>query len=297
MTEHKIKEFFLNILRGCLIGIAFIIPGFSGGSVAAILGIYERLLGAITGILKDFKNSFLFLLPIAIGMIIGVAALILPIQWGLKNFPVVTVSLFVGLTVGGLPSITKEVKGKPGIGHIVALLIPLLFAAGISFIPNLGDVDLVNIDAIGYILLFLIGILGASALVVPGISGSMLLLIFGYYNPIVQTALGMLKGENVGHSLVVIAIVAAGIIVGFFGISAVMKYLLRRFPKGTYMAIIGFIIGSIPTVYVTTVKEAGAGFAMQPLDWALSVLMLVVGIALSLALVYFAGKKKTEQSE
>lgn len=297
MAENKTKEFFLNIVRGCLIGIAFIIPGFSGGSVAAILGIYERMLEAVTGIVKDFKNSFFYLLPIAIGMVIGVAALILPIQWGLANFPIITVSLFVGLTIGGLPSVTRNVVGAPKIGHILALLIPLIIAAGIGFIPNLGNVDLTQLTFFGYVLLFLAGALAACALVVPGISGSMILLILGYYNPIVQTALGIFRGEAVGQAFLVLIVVFLGIVVGFFAISVIMKYLLRHFPKGTYMAIIGFIIGSIPSVYLATVNEAGESLSMGAVDWVLTVVMLLVGIAVSLSLVWFAAKQKKEEKQ
>ena len=106
----KVAAFFTDILRGVGIGVAFIIPGFSGGSVAAILGIYEKLVGAIADIFKHFKKSVLTLLPIFIGMLLGIAALIYPIQLGLRNFPIPTVSLFVGLALGGIPSVTEKMK-------------------------------------------------------------------------------------------------------------------------------------------------------------------------------------------
>ena len=95
----------------------------------------------------------------------------------------------------------------------------------------------------GYILLFFVGALGSSALVIPGISGSMLLLILGYYNPIVNLATDhLLVGKDVGLSILVLGVTAIGIAIGFVAISVVMKILFKKCPRGTYFAIIGFII-------------------------------------------------------
>ena len=291
--QNKLIAFLSDVLRGVAIGIAFIIPGFSGGSVAAILGIYEKLVGAIADFFKHFKQSFLTLLPIVLGMLLGVAALILPIQWGLKHFPMPTVSLFVGLALGGLPSVTEKLKGEtPKWMHFVAFLIPLAVAASLSFLPLAGDVDLFHLNVGGYLLLVLIGIIGSAALVVPGISGSMLLLIFGYYNPVVQLITeNLLRGVNVGVSILVLVCLAGGLVVGFFGISILMKYLLKRFPRGTYFAILGFIIGSVPAVYASTIRESGTMLFTNPWYWVVAAVMLIVGFAFSFALVLWAKKK------
>ena len=291
--HSKLVEFLLNIVRGAAIGVAFIIPGFSGGSVAAILGIYEKLVGSVADLFKHFKTSILFLLPILLGLVLGVAALILPIQWGLANYPIPTVSLFVGLAIGGLPSVTDKVKGgKPKWTHIVALLVPLAFAASLSFLPLAGEKDLLHLNFGGYLLLILIGVVGASALVVPGISGSMLLLIFGYYTPLVQLLTGhLLKGMDVGVSLLVFLCAGIGVVAGFFGISVLMKYLLKKFPRGTYFAIIGFIVGSIPAVYASVIRETGTVLMSNPWYFVVAAVLLLVGAALSFALVLFARKK------
>lgn len=313
-------RFLSDLLRGVGIGIAFIIPGFSGGSVAAILGVYDRLVNAIADLFKSFKSSIATLLPIGIGMLLGVAALILPIQWGLANFPIPTVCLFVGLALGGLPAIFEKVKGgvsqtaratstaqtvqskeKLQIGHIFALLIPLIAAAGLCFLPLAGDVDLFHLNAGGYILLIVIGAVGSAALVVPGISGSMLLLIFGYYNPLVQMITkDLLHGNQVGICLLVLCLVAIGLLAGFFGISVLMKYLLKKFPRGTYFAVIGFIVGSIPAVFVSTVREAAASenasalsaLYASPAYWIVAVILLLAGGALSYLLVRYARKRE-----
>ncbi len=285
-------------------GVAFIIPGFSGGSIAAILGIYERLIGAIADIFKSFKKSVITLLPIFIGLVLGAVSLMFPLDWALGSFPLPTVCLFVGLALGGLPSITDKVKGKLVWTNIAALLVPMLLVFALCFAPTGADVDLFSLDFGGYLILFLVGIVGSSALVIPGISGSMLLLILGYYNPLLgMITQNLLKGQNVGTALLVLALAGAGIVFGFISISVIMKHLLNKCPRGTYFAIIGFIVGSVPTVFVSTAKDAGMTFTTLPTDawhWIACVLLLLAGGALSFLLVTKAKRltagKKTDKS-
>lgn len=294
-------DFVFDIIRGVAIGVAFIIPGFSGGSVAAILGIYEKLIGAIADIFKSFKKSVLTLAPIAIGMVVGIVSLLFPLGWALDAYPIPTVCIFVGLAIGGLPSVTDKLHGKFKITNIPAFLIPLALAFGLSFIPVSSDVDLFNLNFGGYVLLFLIGVLGSAALVIPGISGSMLLLIFGYYNPIVKLMTEhLLKGENVGAALSVLCTCGAGIVVGFFLISMIMKLLFSRCPRGTYFAILGFILGSIPSVFASAAKESGRSLTeLMPnaAYWIVSALLLLTGCALSLLLVIYSKKSAAKNKE
>ena len=294
-----IKNFFLDIIRGVAIGIAFIIPGFSGGSIAAILGIYEKLVNAIADIFKDFKSSIKTLLPIGIGMVVGIVSLLFPLSWALEKFPIPTVTLFVGLAIGGMPSITDKLKGERiSYKNLLAALIPAAVVLMLSFMPIGADKDLTSLSLFGYLFLVLIGIIGSSALVIPGISGSMLLLILGYYNPILNLVTDhLLLGKDVGVSILVLGITASGIAVGFIGISVVMKFLLKNYPRGTYFAIIGFIVGSIPTIYVSTAKEANISFnslPASPLYWIISALLLAVGFFISYSLVVYS-RRATEK--
>ncbi|MBQ9084288.1 MAG: DUF368 domain-containing protein [Clostridia bacterium] len=290
--------FLRDIIGGFCMGIAFIIPGFSGGSVAAILGIYERLIGAVADIFRDFKRSFLTLLPIFLGLVLGAVSLLYPLGWALESVPLPTVSLFVGLALGGLGSITEKTKGKPTANNIVALIIPLLLAAALSFAPTGADVNLLELNAGGYLLLFVIGFIGSVALVVPGISGSMLLLILGYYNPIIKIITEhLLSGKDMLVSILVLMCIGVGILVGFFSVSVVMKWLLAHCPRGTYFAIIGFIIGSIPTVFISTAKDVGLTLSTlptSPLYWIACALLLALGFLGAFFFVRLAKKKESE---
>ncbi len=294
VTERsgRAAAFFADTLRGAAIGVAFIIPGFSGGSVAAILGIYERLVGAVADLFKTFRRSISTLLPVALGMVLGASALLLPIRWGLAKFPLATVSLFVGLAIGGLPAVKEHIKGKPTARNGFALVAAALFAASLAFLPAASRPEgfLFHLDAAGYILLFFVGMAGACALVVPGISGSMLLLIFGYYAPLMELFTDyLLCGRAVGTCLAVVGVTGLGILCGFFLVSVLMRALLKRYPRATYYAILGFIAGSVVAVYAPILKPPAQ--IVDPWQIAVSVALLTAGVALSAGFYFFARRR------
>jgi len=300
IEKNGFKTFFHDLFAGIFIGIAFIIPGFSGGSVAAILGIYEKLIEAIAGVFRHMKESIITLLPIGIGLVIGTVSLLYPLGFALSRFPLPVVSLFVGLAIGGVPSVAEDIKGRLTGLNYISLLLPALLAAALCFIPTGSDVNLYSLELDGYVRLFFVGVLGSSALVIPGISGSMMLLILGYYNPIIKMITEHLfLGRDFRICVFVLGTCAAGIGIGFLIISIIMKHLLIKCRKGTYLAIVGFIVGSLPAVYVSTMKDAGmltsnmkiVEIPHSPIHWIACVLLLAVGIALSYGFTLYNRKK------
>ena len=134
--------------------------------------------------------------------------------------------------------------------NLISLIVPFVFVLGICFIPDMGDVDLsIDMPIINYLLLFIVGVVASCTLVIPGVSGSMFLLIIGYYHPIFNT-ISQIK-TNPGHSILVLMIFAIGLLVGFFTIAKIMKVLLEKYPMATYWAIVSFVIGSIPAIYIS----------------------------------------------
>ena len=224
-----------------------------------------------------------------------------PLKWALGAFPFPTVALFVGLALGGLPSITDECRGRQTVGTVSSFLLSFAVALAMCFMPIAQDRSLEGLSFGGYLLLFLIGILGSTALVVPGISGSMILLILGYYNPILAVLTEkLLVGEDVGEALLILGSCGLGIAVGFVLISVIMKRLLTVARRGTFMAILGFVLGSIPTVFISTAKDGGYTWGTLPtsfLYWACAVLLLILGAGVSLTLVFTARKNKVTKSE
>ena len=299
----KVKEFFKNFGMGALIGGAMIIPGVSGGTIAVLLNVYDKLIGAISDLRKDFKNSFFYLLPIVLGALVGIAAMFFPLQYAIKYAPLPTILLFAGLMLGSLPKLFKDTR-KNGfkLTDIVSTVLPFLVVVGLGCVSVLGvqgiipylEADLSGgMPVWGYFVLILIGALASCALVVPGVSGSLLLLIFGYYQPILETISALLT--DFGHSVLVLALFVLGLVVGFFTIAKLMKLLMKKFPRGTGWAIFGFVIGSIPAIFMT--KE----FITANVDGihiAVGVVLCVAGVIATFALTAVVeAKKKKQQAE
>lgn len=297
----KVKDFFKKFGTGAVIGAAMIIPGVSGGTIAVICNVYDKLISAISDLRRDFKNSFMFLLPIVLGALCAVAAIFYPLKLLFEVAPFPTVMLFLGLMLGGVPKLFKD-GTKNGFKklNILSVFIPLAVVVGICFIPALGEADLgADMPWWGYLLLVVIGAVASCALVVPGVSGSMLLMIFGYYTPVLNTITALLT--NFGHSVLVLALFAAGILTGFFSIAKLMKFLMKKFPRGTFWAIFGFVIGSLPAILLTyNGNFPDFPFAsLNAVHIAIGVILAVAGAIASFALTAFmeSKMKKTAQPD
>lgn len=272
------KNLLIKMAKGMAIGFAMIIPGVSGGTVAVLLNIYDEIISYISNLRKYFINSVKGLLPIAIGMVLAFVAMYFPIKMLLNYYPLQVTSFFAGLIIASIPKLCldtiKNCFDKKF--DIIAFLISLVFIVGICFIPNMNDVDLISMNLVDYVFLLIIGVVASCALVVPGVSGSMMLLIFGYYQPILNI-ISELK-NNPGHSILVLLVFILGIVIGFFTIAKVMKYLLNKHKRITYWAILGFVIGSIFALFISF------DYSSTSIDLIViltSLLFLIVGIVLS----------------
>ena len=273
---------------GAVIGVAVIIPGVSGGTLAVLLNIYDKLIAAVSNLRRDFKNSIKFLLPIVLGMAIAFAAMYFPLQFALEFAPLPTVLLFVGLMLGSFPKLFVD-SAKLGFKKldIINIILPLAAVIGICFIPNINSVNLgADMPVYTYFILVIMGVVASCALVIPGVSGSMMLMIFGYYQPILDTFKGIFS--NFGHSIAVLALFALGIVVGFLSIAKLMKLLLDKFPRGTRWAIIGFVVGSIPAILIAFDYSSAPIDAIQI---AIGVILLFAGGIASFAFTSWAEKR------
>lgn len=287
------KNTLFNFLKGAAIGVAMIIPGVSGGTMAVLLNIYDDMIKAISNLRKEFIKSIKFLFPIILGMVIAFALMYFPLKLAIKYAKLETVSLFAGLMVGSIPKLFIDAKSN-GFKKldIISIIIPLLIVIGICFIPSVGDVSLTtDMKWYNYIILMLVGILASCALVVPGISGSMLLLILGYYQPILNLMSDGMK-ENAIHSILLLLIFAVGLIIGFFTIAKLMKFLLEKFRRVTYWAIVGFVIGSIPAIFLSQ-----NDFNTEVLHIVLAIVLAIAGAFISYFLIRLSEKKALNNDE
>ncbi|MDD5936038.1 MAG: DUF368 domain-containing protein [Clostridiales bacterium] len=248
-----------DILKGILIGIANIIPGVSGGTMAVSMGIYDQIIGSVTNLFKQFKKSMLTLLPYAIGMVIAIVGVSRIIEPMFEKYPLQTGSLFVGLILGGLPIILKKVKGKGTDG--IGLILFFFFFALIIGLQIIGQKDSNNIEiqlSVAEVMkLFFIGVLASATMVIPGVSGSMILLTIGYYNPILQTinrctsALSPFNRTELLNSIGILLPFGLGIVIGIFAIAKLIEFLLSRFEVKTFYAILGLITASPIAIYMS----------------------------------------------
>lgn len=276
-----------NILKGMVIGVANIIPGVSGGTMAVSMGIYDKLIHCLTHLFKELKESLKFLIPIAIGAAIALVGLSFVIEPAFEYFPLQTSCLFIGLIVGGLPAIFKKVKGK-GIkaSYIIPFLIFFAIVVGMAVMGDTeGNAADLSFSLWNVIKLFGVGIIAAATMVIPGVSGSMMLLLLGYYNPIISaikdfvTALVSFDMQGILQGFGILVPAGLGMVFGVFAIAKIIEIIFEKFPIQAYWAIIGLIVAS-PIAVLFSVELAGIGVVSV----LVSVLTFVVGFIVAMKL-------------
>ncbi len=261
-----------NALRGVGIGVANIIPGVSGGTIAVVTGIYDEIVDAFGNFFKSeggWKRNLLFLLPVVIGILAGNIAFARVIGFLLDTVPEATTFGFIGLILGSAPYLVK----RSGVQRISVLHV-LLFALGMAVVLWMGltsrpaeSPPITDITPVTGAIIFAAAFIASIAMIIPGVSGSFLLLLIGMYSTLrygFSTVNLPLIGLFVGGTLFGVVLVSKGI-----------SALLRRFHAGTYVVIIGLVIGSAIALF----PGVSAGMMI-----ALDMGAFAVGAALSLLL-------------
>lgn len=246
-----------SFLKGIVIGIANIVPGVSGGTMMVAMGIYDKLIHCITHLFSEFKKSFLFVLPIGIGMLVAIAASSFVLSAMFEKIPIQTNLLFVGLILGGLPAILKKVKGKPKVGHIITGVLFFVLVAGMAAMGESegAEADL-SFGLVNVLKLLGVGIIASATMVIPGVSGSMVLMLMGFYQPVLDaiknffTALAAMDVDGILTGLGILVPFGIGIVIGIFAIAKLVEIIFKRFPLYAYYAIIGLIIASPFAIYL-----------------------------------------------
>ena len=241
-----------NVLKGMVIGIANVIPGVSGGTMMVAMGIYDKIIHCITHLFSELKKNILFLAPIAVGMLLAIIGSSFTIEKMFEVFPFQTSLLFVGLVIGGLPAMWKNVKEKTlKIGHIISCFLFLALVVGMALIGEKeGNVVDLSFNVVNVVKLFAVGVIGAATMVIPGVSGSMVLLLLGYYNPILSSINGFIRAAlsldmpAILTGIGVLVPFGIGLVVGIFAIAKLIEIIFERFPLYAYWGIIGLIVAS-----------------------------------------------------
>ena len=256
---------FFNIIKGIFIGAGAIVPGLSSGVLCVIFGIYEKLLDAVLNFFKDIKQNIKFLFPIALGVGIGVLLFSNVLNYALYEFPVQTKSIFIGLILGTIPSLIKEVNEKEAFRpqNVIYLLIALAIGVITVILENQMTI-ISNAEEINTFYLILCGVIMSLGIIVPGVSSTIILMLLGVYSVYLQSIANLY--------LPVLIPMGIGLVLGSIVVMKITKKLLEKYYANTFYSIIGFTIGSI---FVLVPQ------GMNPLEMVLSILCILLGIYIS----------------
>lgn len=277
-NRKRLQETLVLFLKGIGIGAANTVPGVSGGTIAAITGIYDRLIHAISTFFRAWKKNTLTLGPVGLGALLGVALFASLVEYLLAAVPQATAFFFIGLIVGSLPFLLGQVAGRP---LRAPQIVSAVIAAGIVILMSVAGrppmtEPITTITMTNSLWLLLAGAIAAATMIIPGVSGSFVLLLIGMY----QTFINAVSSGN----LPLLAVIGVGALIGIVAVSRVLDLLFARFYASTYWAIIGLVVGSVAGIWPGVAGE-------EPL-W-LSLIAVAAGFGLAIAL----GSRKREVPE
>lgn len=280
----NIRQHLLLFLKGCVIGIANIIPGVSGGTIAVVLGVYEKIIDAISNFFTNKAKRLdylIFLATIILGAIVIIFLSARLMKYLLENYGVYTNLAFVGLIAGSIPSIYQshedmKLSVPALLSFIAGVAIILIFEFGFPDVEKQeGHRVALTLTANSALMLWLSGFLGGGAMIVPGVSGSFVMLLMGQYY-IVTSALA-------GFNLIILIIAGVGIVPGIIVFARLINYSLKHFPKETYYFILGLVLASLISIY--------PGLPDSVTGIAIAVLITAVFFSVS----FIIGKQSTSQ--
>ena len=259
---RRLKDYLVVGVKGACMGAADVIPGVSGGTIAFITGIYDEFVGSIAkldatavqllfkGKLREFWKHIngSFLLSVLAGIGVSVVALAGLMQMLLSDFPIQTWAFFFGLIVASSIFILRGITGWKFMDGLLLVLGCVLGVVVCTLSPTQTP------DALWFI--FLSGALAICAMILPGISGSFILLILGKYQYIMSCITGVVSGENVFSNILILGVFLIGAAVGIVAFSKFLHWLLARWNKETLIVLAGFIIGSLVKVWPWSNTEA-----------------------------------------
>ncbi|MFC1506125.1 DUF368 domain-containing protein [Thermoproteota archaeon] len=239
------KSIPVTLIKGTLIGVANMIPGVSGGTMAVILGLYDRLIESISQLIgspSKWRQHAGFLITLGIGAVIGVVLFARLIDWALIKYEQLSLLFFMGLILGSIPSVVAHSRLKSlGIKEILTIGISLILILTLGMFRSTEPFLGAYVQDFTPLILFLVSIVAGGAMIVPGVSGSLVFLLFGQYTVMVEAVNEI--------ALVSLAIIVLGGILGVFIFAKIIHHALTRWSSLTNCAIIGLVGGSIIVLF------------------------------------------------
>ncbi len=277
--KSKVKEFVKLFLIGILLGTGLILPGISGGVLAIIFGIYDKIIYTFNHIFENFKKNLEFLIPLGLGGIISVLTISRALEYMLNIYPVATLLLFIGLILGGVPELSKKAKFNKNKKNILYTLFGICIIIVLSVIGGKDAGIAISFENMGYrgnIKLFLVGILASATLIFPGISGTSLLMVMGYYEPLLNTINNITRFNNIISNALILVPFGLGLVIGIVVLARVIEYCLKKHEMKTYSTIVGFVLASAITILFDIVK-----CKFNIIEIIVGIILLIIGFIIS----------------
>ncbi len=266
-------NFLTLLLKGFIIGIAKIIPGVSGALIAISFGIYEKAIKAISNFFKNPINNFLFLFPIGLGVLLSISLTSGLILYFINNYYFPTILLFIGLIMGGIPSLSDNINiKKVKFIHILILILSFSTVFLISLVNGQHFFVETSNELINFLLFFIIGFIDALTMIIPGISGTAVMMILGCYNLLLNFLSSLTSVAAIFTNIFKVIPYLLGIVLCVIILSKVMTYLFDKKKEYMYCGILGFTLSSVLSLFFETFKNN-----YSILETIVAFVLLVVG--------------------
>ena len=270
----KKDNYLVIFIKSFIVGLGIIFP-ISASYLAISLGIYKRILDDINSLKTSIKKDFKFLITVILGIIVSVLTSCVLVNFTLKKFPIATLLCFVGLIIGGIPELFKKTNKEYKLSNFIWMIFGIALLVGISFLSSDGSVVL-KTNFFGLLKVFGAGALAAGSMMIPGVSGSALLVIIGYYEPMLAIVSQTLKFTNLNTNILIIAIFGIGMIFGILLVSKIMGYFLDKHEVKTYFAVIGFVGASVINIIISLFT-----YSVSTVQIIIGIILGVIGFILS----------------
>ena len=266
-------NFLTLLLKGFIIGITKIIPGVSGALIAISFGIYEKAIKAISNFFENPINNFLFLFPIGLGVLLSISLTSGLILYFINNYYFPTILLFIGLIMGGIPSLINNINiKKVKFIHILILILSFSTVFLISLVNGQHFFVETSNELINFLLFFIIGFIDALTMIIPGISGTAVMMILGCYNLLLNFLSSLTSIEAIFSNIFKVIPYLLGIVLCVIILSKLMTYLFDKKKEYMYCGILGFTLSSVLSLFFETFKNN-----YSILETIVALVLLVVG--------------------
>ena len=268
-----------NFIAGVVFGLANVIPGVSGGTMAVVFGVYERLINLIANLRRDLKKELPFIAVFGAGAVVGILAFGKLMKWILVNHAAEANAFFIGVILGSIPILVgftfKKTSRKTGktrwvfsAGNIIPMIVTFGIMIPMALAGDTGEAkeaaaatEVTGFNLLNTLLYIVYGVIAVTTMIIPGISGSFVMLLIGFYGTIISAVADL--------NLLVLIPFGIGCVIGLFTVAKLIKWLLKKYPRPSYSAILGFVLGSILCIF--------PGWSQMLALWP--ILMVVVGFA------------------